>query len=497
MNLGFRNDLTTEQTQQLAMTPEMIQSLKILKLSGGELLDYIFDAMDENPVLDVVEEDLANRQMVAADDVPIGGWEKEDAYPGQEEYDAYSEREAYPEADFFPEEEDSWYGNYDDVNGGIFVQGGLSYDSEMQNRYDYDSMTETSLVEHLSDQLEMVDAPFLVRAVADYIIQILDENGYLIDSVQDIAAELHVEEDTVMEALRMIWTFDPAGVGARDIQECMRIQLQSIGKYDSVYGTIVENHLEDIAAGRYSAIMKSTGLKRNQVQDRADIIRSLEPKPGRKFSSSDSVRYIIPDVKVKKMTGEYKVFINRAASPRVIIRDEYNDLLQDTVNEQDVRDFLSVPVHNAKWLIRAINQRNETLLRVSTEIVRRQESFFEEGRSGLKALTMKEVAQSLDLHESTVSRAVNGKYLICTQGVFELRYFFTGSSKYEDTDMTAESLKQFIQKLIESEDRTSPMSDRSIAEAILLTGVRISRRTVAKYREEMGVPSSSGRKQAR
>ena len=206
------------------------------------------------------------------------------------------------------------------------------------------------------------------------------------------------------------------------------------------------------------------------------------------------MRYIIPDVKVKKIEGEYQVFINRASSPRLLVREEYLSMLSD--GGKEVKEFLSGRVNSANWLIRALKQRDATILKVTQEIVRRQKDFFENGKAALKPLTMKAVAAEVGVHESTVSRTVNDKYLLCAQGLFELKYFFKGAISYGNSSATAESVKIMISRMVDAENRASPMSDRSIAEAIHVTGVKISRRTVAKYREELGIPSSSIRRRA-
>ncbi|MDD6254724.1 MAG: RNA polymerase factor sigma-54 [Eubacteriales bacterium] len=484
MDLYLGHDLKTEQTQQLALTPEMVQSLKILKFSGEELLDYIFDELDKNPVLDINEEDMKDRQMVAASSAQMSA-ESDAKEHLDEKYGSNSESGGW--------ESYEWY-DYDDYfdggTAGDFAD--FSYDSKYRDRNEFDADSE-SLQEHLGVQLELTDAPYIVKATADYIIQTLDENGYMTLTVSEIADELCIDEETVKKALELVWSFEPAGVGAADLVECLVLQLKAIERYDDIYQKILDYHMEDMARNRLQTIAKSTGIKIGEAEQRVEILRSLEPKPGRGYSSYENIKYIIPDVKVKKIEGVYNIFVNRAASPRLIVRDEYIEMLSNA-EDSDVGTFLSDQIGSAKWLIKALRQRDDTIMKVTGEIVRRQKRFFDEGRRALVPLTMKEVAAEVGVHESTVSRAVNGKYLLCGQGVFELRYFFTGASSFGNGDTTAESVKLLISDLVKSEDRTRPLSDRSIAEAIFITGVRISRRTVAKYREELGIPASSVRK---
>lgn len=485
MDLYIGHDLKTEQTQQLALTPEIVQSLNILKFSGEELLDYIFDALDENPVLDINEDDMKDRQLVAASAPSPGSESSEERF--EERYENDGESGGWDSTE--------WY-DYAEFSGGdgAWDNADFSYDSKYRDRNEYDAGNEESLAEHLSVQLELTDEPYMVKAVADYIIQTLDENGYMTLSVDEVASELCVDEKTVMDALELVWSFDPAGVGARNLEECLVLQLKSIGQYDSIYQDILDDHTQDMARNRLSAIARSTGVKIEEVERRVELLRSLEPKPGRGYSSLENIKYIIPDVKVKKTDGVYNIYVNRAASPRLIVRDEYTEMLSDAGAESEVGSFLSDHIGSARWLIKALKQRDETILKVTGEIVRRQRKFFDEGRRALVPLTMKEVASEVGVHESTVSRAVNGKYVLCEQGVFELRYFFTGSASFGNAETTAEALKMLISDMVKSEDRTMPLSDRSIAEAIYITGVKISRRTVAKYREELGIPASSVRK---
>lgn len=486
MDLTFGQNLNTEQVQQLSLTPEMVQSLKLLRLGGEDLLDFIFQALEDNPVLDVNEEDLADRQLVAAVEADD---KKEEPFDDRELYDGSMDDLEYGM---------DWDSYYDDeiTYGGEDRYTDYSYDSEYRDLYEYESGYEESLTEHLDSQLEMMDAPYLVKAVADYIIQTLDDNGYLTLTVSDIEHELRVPRDTVKEALRLVQSLDPAGVGCANLSECLALQLKSLGKWDGTYEYILDHHTEDIARNRLHRIARNMGLKLSEIQKRADVLRSLEPKPGNGFSNPEKLRYIIPDVKVKKIEGEYQVFINRASSPRLLIREDFLGMLGGG-DVGEVKNFLSGRVNSANWLIRALKQRDETILRVTEEIVRRQKDFFENGKIALRPLTMKTVAAELGVHESTVSRAVNDKYLLCSQGVFELRYFFTGGASFGNSGTTAESVKVMISRMVDAENRAEPMSDRSIAEAIHVTGVKISRRTVAKYREELGIPASSVRRRVK
>lgn len=495
MELSFRNEQKIEQKQSLSLTPEMVQSLNILRFSGGELLDYISEAIEENPVMDIDIDYVESSHPSVSEEGGVDQEEQSDfgeiSVPDEDFFDA-----AFSQSDSDEWEPMDWY-EYSE-NASVEYDsyyGKLTYDSEYRDHYDYESAggEGVSLPEHLEYQLELLDAPFMTKAIANYIILSLDDNGYMKTPLEDVASELNITLREVEEGLRIVQSFEPAGVGARTLPECMKLQMKAIGRLDSIYVKIIDNHLEDIAFNRLAPIAKATGLSVLDVQDRADIIRSLEPKPGRAYTDSSEVKYIIPDVKVFLQDGEYHAVINRVASPKIIIRSEYRDMLKDSDRGSAVADFLTARFNNARWLIKAIDQRNDTILKVTRAIIKRQKAFFEEGRAGLMPLTMKDVAQMTGVHESTVSRAVNGKYLQCPQGVFELRFFFTGAAGTFG-DATSEYMKQMIGNLVAAEDQRNPMSDRAIAEAVMVMGIEISRRTVTKYREEMGIPSSSVRK---
>ncbi len=507
MELVFRNDLELHQTQKLTMTPELIQSLNILQLGSAELLEYIYDRMEENPVIDIEEAGMDDRQLVLPTETEpydtdsdcgeyktggdYGEYDSADSGAPFEEYlDSAGGGESWDAGDWYSYsermgyEDDAYYGRY-------------TYDSEISDRYDYMNQHDMTLEENLKVQLDLCSAPFMVKAVADYIIQTLDDNGYMTNTVSELANELQIDDESVMEGLRLVWTLDPVGVGARSLAECLELQLKSIGRFDDIFGIIVERHLEDIAMNRLSSVAKATGLSVYEVQERADILRSLEPKPGREYAVREETKYIIPDVRVEIEGGKPTAILNKTASPHVVIRNEYRNMLRDADKNSNVALFLSDRFNAAKWLIDTLEHRKNTILMIAQEIVDRQRAFFREGKGALRPLTMKEIAESAGVHESTVSRTVNGKYLQCDQGVFELKYFFSGTGRLASVgggSESSESLKVLIKKLVKTEDNTMPMSDQSLADAILITGVRISRRTVAKYREELGIPSSSVRK---
>lgn len=529
MELILGSHLKTEQTQKLILNTEMIQSLNLLQFTSNELADFISEEMIGNPVLDFGEDESSIHQMVDADRImnPSEDYDIDEynGYGSDDEaeslygamagaFDLYGDAQDMPGVYAGISGVPEWYeeisgasGNYGGMSGwqeytgftggSSAYYGRDSYTGEEGQPYPFGTISELTLEESLLSQVELCSEPYMVKATAAYIIQTLDENGYMTYSPEEIAQELNISDDLVEEARQLIWTFDPPGVGAADLKECMKIQLSAIGKLGEKMSIIIDEYLEDIARNRFSSVARQIGMTVQEVSDAAELIRSLEPKPGRGFASSESTRFIVPDVSVEKVLGKYTVKVNSHTAPRLIIRSDYRSMLRNSDKDSGVASFLSDRLNSAMWLIHSIEQRRETIYKIVTEMVEVQQEFFEKGRRFLKPMTMKQIAEKAGVHESTVSRAVNGKYLQCPQGVFELRYFFSGTSNFTGSDgqeATSEGLKSMIEKLVEAEDRASPMSDRRIAEAILIKGIAVSRRTIAKYREEMGIPPSSVRR---
>jgi RNA polymerase sigma-54 factor len=295
--------------------------------------------------------------------------------------------------------------------------------------------------------------------------------------------------------VKTIQSFEPAGVCAADLRECLLIQLEQLSVLTPGIEKVVKRHLEDLAANRLTNIAKATGLHVREIQRIGDIIKALEPKPGRQFSSSAETKYIVPDVTLEKIDGEYVVAVNENNTPRLSISHYYRRILQESDKESQISKFLSGRLNSALWLIKSIEQRRQTIYNVVSAIVARQMDFFEYGPKHLKTLTLRQIADEVGIHESTVSRSVNGKYLQSPRGVFEIKFFFTsGVSAGGGESIASGSIKTFIRELIDAEDPLSPLSDQAIADALSERGIDISRRTVAKYRDEMHMPSSSRRK---
>lgn len=473
MRLGY--DLTIEQAQKLVMTPELIQAIQILQFNTQELEAYVDEQVLANPILEIDPQDGEGQS------------DREQA----EEKDETSLRSA---ADSDPDWiEQLKEREYDDISYRQWQYQSRSEGSE----YTFEQFVgnHVSLTENLMFQLQFVPMKKNRRLVAKYMIESLDENGYLTQSVEELAGQFHLTLSETEEILRIIQGFDPVGVGARDLKECLKIQLRHRGYDQPLILRVVDEYLEDVANHRLSNIARALSITVKEVQEISDVIRSLEPKPGRQFEGSDATRYIVPDVTVEKVDGEYVVLVNESSTPHLTLSPYYQKMLAESEKDSNINQFLTGRLNSAMWLIKSIEQRKQTIYNVVSAVVKYQQDFFEYGAKHLKTLTLKQIADEVGIHESTVSRSINGKYMQSPRGVFELKYFFTsGVSGGFGEGIASESIKTLIREIVDSEDPKAPKSDQAMVEILQQKGIRISRRTVAKYRDEMHVASSSKRK---
>ena len=473
MRLGY--DLTIEQSQKLVMTPELIQAIQILQFNTQELERYVEEQLLTNPILELQTTPPAEGE----------GEKPADDFSAKTDEFEQNESAEIDWAEHFKEKE------YDDISYRQW-----EYAAEKSD-YTYEQFvsTEITLAEHLMFQLQFTPLKQSCRRIGRYIIESLDENGYMTLSVEEIAKALGVGQDKVQMVLETIQGFEPAGVGARNLKECLLIQLKHRGNDNPLVEEVINNYLEDIAGNRLNNIAKALNISVKEVQAISDIIKSLEPKPGRQFGSSTETRYIVPDVTVEKVDGEYIVTVNESSAPRLTISPYYQKMLMDSDKESNISKFLTGRLNSALWLIKSIEQRRQTIYNVVSAVVKYQIDFFEEGPKHLKTLTLKQIADEVGIHESTVSRSINGKYMQSPRGIFEIKYFFTsGVPSNSGTGIASESIKTIIKEIVENEDPKAPLSDQAIVEMLAARGIEISRRTVAKYRDEMHLPSSSKRK---
>ncbi len=465
--MRLTHDLFIEQQQKLLMTPELRQAIAILQMSTLELTEYVQNELEENPLL-----------------------EEKDAEPPEPEFTAESEGSDEHKGE---DKTEDWLEIFNDRDIGIKqreVEEEKSFDNYLTKR--------PSLYEHLEFQLQMACRGEEELKIGTYIIGNIDAAGYLETDFEDIIKATGASTETIECVLEMIQSFHPHGVGARDLNECLRIQLEHYGKDDPIALSIIEDHLEDLARGRLNRIAQVLGITVFQVQEVCDFIRTLDPKPGLQYSSTDEVKYIVPDVMVEKIEGEYIVVINDAGFPHLMVNKMYESMLRKPdAFPSEAKKYLEDKMGSAIWLIRSIEQRRMTLYKVARCLVDIQTEFLDKGIKYIKPLNLKQVAEMVEVHESTVSRATSNKYIQTPQGLFELKYFFSGgveSSCAGSDKISSRSIKSMIQDLIQKEDTSNPLSDQTIAEMLKGKGVDISRRTVAKYRQAMGIQSTAARK---
>lgn len=475
MRLGY--DLTIEQSQKLVMTPELIQAIQILQFNTQELENYVEEQLLTNPILEIpTNTSSENDGSVTNTQVDTENVGEEYIPKGEAEFDW---------TEHFKEKE------YDDIS---YKQ--WEYQKE-SSEYSYEQYvtSEITLTEHLMFQLQFAPIKPNCRQVGRYIIESLDQNGYMTLSVDEISKEFGITQEKVQTVLDAIQSFEPAGVGARNLKECLLIQLSHKGQNSKLMENVINYHLEDIAGNRQNNIAKALNISVREAQEISDIIKGLEPKPGRQFGSFNETRYIVPDVTVEKIDGEYVVTVNDSTAPKLTLSPYYQRMLIDSDKESNITKFLTGRLNSALWLIKSIEQRRQTIYNVVSAVVKYQIDFFESGPKYLKTLTLKQIADEVGIHESTVSRSINGKYMQCPKGLFEIKYFFTsGVSGSCGEGIASESIKTFIKEIVENEDPKAPLSDQAMVSMLTDKGIDISRRTVAKYRDEMNLPSSSKRK---
>lgn len=456
MNMGM--GLYQEQTLRLVMTPELRQAITILQYSTIDLISYLHEQAIENPVIELQE---------AAGETASTRVEKP-----THELDWKEIVGNRATGDFSPMKNDSTYNPLDHVS-----QGSLT------------------LYQHLETQLGYVKGfTSEQKEIALFLIGNLNEKGYLEVSTEEAATALNTDLQEVEDVLSILQHFDPVGVAARNLEECLLLQLEHLALDDEKIVQVVRYHLQDLADNRYQRIADKVGCTVLDVQAMADLVRTLNPRPGAAFSSTDT-RYVIPDVSVEKVGSEYVVLVNDVATPRLKISPFYEKMLNQQKSQEEAKQFIHDKLNAAMWLAKSLEQRRLTLLRVTQAIVELQLDFFERGIHYLKPMTQKEIAEKVGLHESTISRATSNKYVQTPRGIFELKYFFTSAlATASGESASSESVKRRIKALIEQEDRKVPLSDQKLSEMLLAEGIEISRRTVAKYREEMLIPSSAKRK---
>lgn len=478
--------LHLKQRQQLVMTPKLQQALKLLQMPAIELQQMLKQEIMENPLLEEVDE-LEEAREDAQE-------ERED---GEEREEANQETntdgdDSQPTEGEAGDERIDW----DEYLHDGFEIGGLA-DETQEEFFEKVPVAKRSFTDQLIGQLRIVTDDEKIIAIGDYIIGSLDESGYLTCDLEEIAQTFGVPVEEVDKVLEIIQTFDPPGVGARNLQECLLIQLRSRGDGDTIAARIIRDHFEEFKQKKYLEIAKKLKLPVQEIQSQCKLISMLDPKPGLEVVAEDP-KYVIPDLVVENVDGKYVVYLNDKNIPRLRVSQSYHDeLLKDTRDgDRETRDFINSRLKSAKWLIQTIEQRRRTMVKVMECIARKQRDFFERGTAFLRPLTLQQVASEINMHESTVSRVTTNKYVQTPRGVFELKYFFSSSLGTQDGgEVSAKSAKDKIRRIIDAENAHNPLSDQKIADILKKEGLNIARRTVAKYREQLNILPARLRKQ--
>lgn len=462
-----------EQSQTLGLhqtiAPQMQQSLQVLQAPTLELRHLVRQELEENPVLEdeSVEVSLEEASTDSEDDAFDQEFAELSAMDQEwREYMAQS-RLAAPKRD----------------------------DAEERHQFMLDSLVvPETLQEHLADQLHLSDAPPELRRVAELLIGNIDENGFLQVTLEDLCFDQGIPLPDLEAAKALVQSFDPVGVGAADLRECLLIQLERLGKRHSLEHRVVDQHLDDLAKRRYPLIARKLSVAPEQITRAAEFIATLDPKPGSRFTSGTNT-YITPDVVVEKSGSEWAVSLVNDQVPRLRISNSYKDLMAQAASGRDVRSYIREKIRAGKFLIRCIRQRQQTIETIAREIAARQSDFLERGPAHLHPMTMSQIAEVVGVHETTVSRAVSGKYLATPHGVFEMKYFFTTGYQTDSGEaLSNTSVKKALAELVAAEDPKKPLSDEAIVAELKKAGVTIARRTVAKYRDELHILPSHMRK---
>ena len=474
-------------SQSLVMTPQLQQAIKLLQLSQLELVASVQAELEQNPVLEEAAEgdDDPARDAVAdaaaeaipeqttEQEAPSGDGSIEAAADKLADIDWQSYADAYPQT------------SYAGSGGG----------EEERRSYEATATKRESLQDHLSWQLQMSSMPEHDQLAASWVIGNLDENGFLQSPVEEIARQSGAAVERVEAAIARIQRLDPPGIAARDLRECLLLQLDALRIKDPLVRTLVSEHLGPLQRREFKALARDTGATMEALAAAAHVIGNLEPRPGRAFGGEEPI-YIVPDIYVYKVGDDYHVVLNEDGLPKLKLNALYRDVLAKSRDvAKDTREYVQERVRSALWLIKSIHQRQRTIYKVMDSIVRFQREFFDRGIAYLKPLNLRDVADDIGMHESTVSRVTTNKYCHTPQGIFELKYFFNSRISRVDGDAIAsESVKERIRKLIAAEDPKNPLSDQRIAEILKGTNIDIARRTVTKYREAMNILSSTQRR---
>lgn len=458
-------DLKLQVKQTQTLSQRMIQSAEILQMTSQELNTYINELALENPVIDIVEPPTAQEQ-----------------------------RESI--------EQQEWLNSFNEENYYLYQRQNNDDDYDFKSSWNINTDDGETLQDYLWSQLITENFTDQETEIIKFMLECLDNKGYLEESIETIASYFGTDTELVEDLLSDLQALDPSGVCARSLEECLKLQLERRNMLTPVLESIIDNCLEMVARNQIPAIARKLRLSPAETAGYCQIIKSLNPKPGVSFSSRDQLRYIIPDVTIVKFKDHFDILLNESMYPTIELNSYYRQMNQNP-ESSELKEYLGNKIRQAEWVKQCVTQRGKTLMQVSRAILEHQEEFFTFGPAHLSPLRLADIAQELDIHESTVSRAVSKKYLQCSWGVYPMNYFFSRSVAVQESSgnengaqsVTAADIKRVLREIIEEENKKKPYSDRLLGEKLAERGISISRRTVAKYREEEGIADASGGKE--
>jgi len=486
---GFSQDLRQRQTQSLVLAPQLRQSLKILQVAALDLRSVIQEELQNNPTLEEMPMEGVSLDKETTDKSNETGENGSSETPEQHEEMDFSN--SSKEFEILSKLNEDWRDHMAQAGGS---QPFTSEDAEKRQHFFDSLVSETSLQEHLMQQADLADMPPQVLEAMRYLVGSLDDRGFLTQTAADVALQTSLPLDVVQQAIKLLKNFDPPGIGCQDIAESLLQQLIAKGRSDSLAARILRDHFTLLSRRRIPEIARKLGSHMDDVQVAIEEIGTLDPAPGRRFAD-DNNRVVVPDVTVEKDGEEWKIHLNNDYIPRLRISSTYRELIAKGTLSKQEREYLRERMRSGKFLINSIEQRQQTIERITREIIKVQTDFFEKGVSKLRPLTMTQIADVVGVHETTVSRAIANKFIQTPHGVFDFKYFFTpGYQADNGASVSNTSVKDMINDLIAGEDRSHPLSDQEIVGKLQERGINIARRTVAKYREELGLLPSNLRR---
>ncbi len=481
-------------SQQLVMTPQLQQAIKLLQLNRMELQEVVTQEMMENPILEELAETPDGEAQLSTDNPDATADPEGEQRRDEESFIKPKQQEEQLTAG---KDDFNWESYVEEFNSTSSSAPSMREINEELPSFENILTKTTSLEDHLAWQLSMVALTDPEKKLGELIIGNLSDDGYLNANLEDLARESGLEFEDAEEVLKIVQNFDPVGVSSRNLQECLAIQAKFLVPRHPLVEQIIDHHLGDLERKNYASISKVIGVPLDKVIEATKLILEFEPKPGRSFHTADT-QYITPDIYVYKLAEEFVIVLNEDGMPKLRISPYYRNILASAQRDQNkvTKEYVQDKLRSAVWLIRSIHNRQKTIYKVTEAIVKRQRDFFDKGVQYLKPMILKDVANDIGMHESTISRVTTNKFVHTPVGIFELKYFFNSSINAADgsDSLASEAVKEKIRQMIQKEDPKNPLSDQKIVELLRTDNIDIARRTVAKYRDMLGILSSGKRK---